>query len=72
MRPGRVAGLGGLLLSAWSMTTFHLTPKLGLMPFPLLGLLSSSCLPCFPKPLLHHLEILFLPPVCSYLTASSV
>lgn len=43
--PSDLTGLGGLLPSAWSMMTSHLTSELGLMPFPLLGLLSSSPLP---------------------------
>ena len=59
MCPGGEAGLGGLLLSARAMMTPHLTSMLGLTRI-LLGLLSSSHLPCFSKPLPHHLEILFI------------
>lgn len=62
--PGRVTGLGGCLPSAWSVMTSHSSFKLGLMPFPLLGLL-SSLLPCFPKPLPHFPEILFILQVSS-------
>lgn len=41
MHLGGVAGPGGLLLSAWALMTSRLTYGLGLMAFPLLGLLSS-------------------------------
>lgn len=73
MSPGGVVGLGCLLPSAWSVRTSHLTSKLGLMPFPLLGLRYPLFPPCFPKPFPYCLEILFILQASSrWLTAFSI